>query len=207
MDVPLSNQGHQAGAERIQDDEDDRHDGAVSSGQSLARRRAARDTRNRTAIAIAIAVAVAITRTRARVAAAVASTVAGTGAGKGVRVGADARLAQVDLEQSHAVVLGDDGSRVCRVQRIARLPRRDPVRLAGEVEICAVAASNIGDHVATNDAGARQELNVASRLESRHDVVRAGPGAERDVSLAVLIHDEHVGVGHGSADAEPDPLP
>lgn len=104
-------------------------------------------------------------------------------------------------------MLGNDGSRVCRVQRIARLPCRNPIRLTREVEICAITASDIGDHVAADNARARQQLNIAPRLENRHDVVGTGPRAERDVSLAVLVHDEHVGVGHGGADAESDPLP
>lgn len=84
------------------------------------------------------------------------------------------------------------GRRVCRIQRVTRLPRRNPIRLAREVESCALTALNIGHHVAIDDARARQELNVASRFVSRHDVVGTGPRAERNVSLAVLVHDEHV---------------
>lgn len=221
VDVPLSEQRHQGGTERVHDDEDDRHEDAVGSGQSRIRR-ARRDARNcaATTIAIVITIVIATIVGTPRAAAAAASiaasaaasivtaTVAGTGrADKGVRIGADAGLAHINMELRHAVVLRDDGRRVRRVEGIARLPSRNPTRLAAEIEVGALAALDVGNHVAVDDARARQQLDVAPRLVGRHDVVGAGPRAERDVALAVLVHDEHVRAQHLGADAEADPLP
>lgn len=112
MDEPLTEEGHENRAERIQDHKHNGHDDAVSE----------QDVAGNTCVVVVVSDGAAI------VAAVVATARARAGrvARKGVAIVADCSLREVDVEACRGVVLGDGGIYACRVDGAALVPGGDP---------------------------------------------------------------------------------
>lgn len=199
VDEPLAEHRHEDGADGVHGDEDNGHDDAVRQenvGSSKARRRRRCDAAS---VGVAIVTVAAAGGRRC-------------GAGKGVRVFGDGRLRQVEAEGRLGIVLADGRVEVGRGDGGAAAPSGDPVRArraeghGAATPRGAVGAADVGGHDAVADARAGEELELSAvGRDLGHDLARGPARADGHVAAAVLVHEEHVRVGHARAGAEADP--
>lgn len=205
MGHPLTQQGHEDGTDRVQEDKHDRHYDAVSE-EDVGH--AAASVKYNTAAAGGAAVS-ASAATSGAATAAVTTT---RSAHKRVAVGLDSRLGQIQGKAGLIVMLLDALAGAGRVDSAAGPPSRNP-RAGGRVEgqgagapRRTVGATDVGDHLSVLDTRAGEELKRGALGDLRHSVTARGTSANSDVAIAVSVHDEHVRVGHGRAGSQRNPL-